>query len=711
MLSSKDLPAELQPVYRVLESFYVLNPDEQGLSHDSLVNLFFAGNVKDKQFYQGLFDTLKSVEASDYSVIELVKGLRRTKLQKDLALAAYDAAEGKEDKTQDLWQQLRTLDTQQSVEDEFEFVSTDIEELVAVRAASPSLKWRLNSLNKATGGLRKGTFGFVYARPECLAKGTEVVMADGRVKTIEQLREGMTVLGPDQKPRKILATTKGEAQLYRISYSWGDSFVVNDNHVLHLECYDGRIVNIPVIEYLKQSDKFKSDFKQVKSWLGGPDQSLACDPYILGLWLGDGHSAGPIFTNMDQSVFDSIQGYADENGLIMSLSDTPSQAKTIRLRAQIAGRGKNKFTQFLAAGGLLNNKHIPEKYLTASWKQRSELLAGLLDTDGSRGKFGYEITQVRENLAKQIVWLARSLGYHATSYPKTINEVVYHRVAIYGNVWEIPVRIEYKKFKNHGKKTKQNLRFGFTVSKESVGEYYGIYVDQDNLYVLGDFTVTHNTGKTTFLTDQFSFMAGQAEAPILHLNNEQEGDEVMFRYYQSALGWTMEQVYADLPRAKKLFNETTKENILLYDQGKIHWKQVERLLELKKPALMCIDQLDKIEGFDDDREDLRLGAIYQWTRELAKEYCPIAAVCQADGTAEGQRWLHMGMVANAKTAKQAEADWMLGIGRSNDSGYEKLRFLHLSKNKMQAQPGMDASMRHMKQEVVLEAEIGRYIDL
>jgi hypothetical protein len=45
-------------------------------------------------------------------------------------------------------------------------------------------------------------------------------------------------------------------------------------------------------------------------------------------------------------------------------------------------------------------------------------------------------------------------------------------------------------------------------------------------------------------------------------------------------------------------------------------------------------------------------------------------ICQADGTGEGQKWLTMSNVANAKTSKQAEADWILGIGKVNDPGYD-----------------------------------------
>jgi hypothetical protein len=222
------------------------------------------------------------------------------------------------------------------------------------------------------------------------------------------------------------------------------------------------------------------------------------------------------------------------------------------------------------------------------------------------------------------------------------------------------------------------------------------------------------TGKTTLLTSEVSHMAEQVkddDGPILHLNNEQEGDIVQLYYYRSVLGWSLEQILANRKKARDMFMEKTRGKILVYDRAQISKRDVEKLCERYKPSLLIYDQIDKITGFSNDREDLRLGAIYQWGRELAKTYCPSIGVCQADGTGEGQRWLTMGNVANAKTSKQAEADWILGIGKVNDPGYEKLRFMHLSKNKLLGDPDTDHSNRHGRWEVLIEPEKARYRDL
>jgi hypothetical protein len=129
------------------------------------------------------------------------------------------------------------------------------------------------------------------------------------------------------------------------------------------------------------------------------------------------------------------------------------------------------------------------------------------------------------------------------------------------------------------------------------------------------------------------------------------------------------------------------------------------------PALIIFDQIDKVKGFDNDREDLRLGSIYIWARELAKSYCPIIGVCQSDVTGENKRWLTMDNVANAKTSKQAEADWILGIGCVHDEGLEFIRYLHASKNKLSGDEDSDNNLRHGKIEVKIQPDIARYSDL
>lgn len=219
------------------------------------------------------------------------------------------------------------------------------------------------------------------------------------------------------------------------------------------------------------------------------------------------------------------------------------------------------------------------------------------------------------------------------------------------------------------------------------------------------------SGKTTFLASEASHMLTQTDRVVLWLNNEQEGEAVMLRIYQAFFGVTLAELLGNVVHFSKEFQAATNGRFKLLDSAQISKAQVEKLCKKYDPGLIIVDQIDKIKGFDADREDLRLGAIYIWARELAKQYGPVIGVCQADGTGENVRYLTMSHVANAKTSKQAEADWILGIGCIHDTGWERVRFLNISKNKLMGDSDTDPKLRHSQFSVLIEPEIARYKDL
>lgn len=228
----------------------------------------------------------------------------------------------------------------------------------------------------------------------------------------------------------------------------------------------------------------------------------------------------------------------------------------------------------------------------------------------------------------------------------------------------------------------------------------------------GDFGVIFarpETGKTTFLASEISHFATQSQHPILWFNNEEQGTKVKFRIFQAYFGKTLKDIAANIENYEKLFLEHT--NIKLYDNASIHKRKVEELCKEYKPALIVFDQLSKVKGFQNDREDLRLGQAFAWGRELAKEYCPVLAVNQADASGEGKKYLNMDNVANAKTAIQAEADLIIGIGKSHDNGFEYIRHLNICKNKLSGDEDTDPTLRHSKIDVLIQPDLARYHDL
>lgn len=220
------------------------------------------------------------------------------------------------------------------------------------------------------------------------------------------------------------------------------------------------------------------------------------------------------------------------------------------------------------------------------------------------------------------------------------------------------------------------------------------------------------SGKTTFLASEITYMAGQSDRSIIWFNNEEAGNKVKLRCYQAALGMTLPELFSDLDLNTDRYMEVTKGNIKIYDSASIHRKDVERICEQFNPGLILFDQLDKVKGWiGNERHDLVMKEKYQWARELAKEYGPTIGVCQAGGTGEGKKRLTMDDVDSSKTAKQGEADWILGIGKSNSEDEEYVRYLHLSKNKLTGDEDTDPELRHGTMSVIIQPHTARYKDI
>lgn len=218
------------------------------------------------------------------------------------------------------------------------------------------------------------------------------------------------------------------------------------------------------------------------------------------------------------------------------------------------------------------------------------------------------------------------------------------------------------------------------------------------------------SGKTTFLASEVTHMASQTDRPIIWFNNEEQSGKVLLRCYQAFHGIDNVTVQRRLPEHKESWNQKINKRIRIIKDPTISKRTVEELCRELRPALIIFDQIDKIKGFDADRNDLELKAIYVWAREIAKEFAPVIAVCQAGNSGEGKRWLTMGDVDNSKTGKQGEADWILGIGKVFDDALQDVRYLHLSKNKLLGDHDADEAMRHGKWECKIRPELARYED-
>ena len=219
------------------------------------------------------------------------------------------------------------------------------------------------------------------------------------------------------------------------------------------------------------------------------------------------------------------------------------------------------------------------------------------------------------------------------------------------------------------------------------------------------------TGKTTFLASEMTHMVSQTDGDILWFNNEEQGKKVAVRCFQALFGLTNKELFDGKENNANKYKEQVGNRIKIYDyEDSNSISRIESIIKDTNPALIIFDQIDKVRGFKSDRYDLELKKLYQWAREMAKLYAPVIAVSQAGGTGEGKVWLTMDDVDSSKTAKQGEADWILGIGKEQDNT-SNMRYLNISKNKLLGDEDTLPDLRHGNQQVMIKPNIARYEEL
>ena len=349
---------------------------------------------------------------------------------------------------------------------------------------------------------------------KCHGKGTPILMHNMTVKLVEDICVGDKVMGADGEVRTVLNLSNGFGKLYRVDQVKGDSYVINENHVLSLKpsinypsknIKAGDVVNVSLPNFLGMSKSMQGHMKGYKADLVklGEQVHDLDDAYMLGLWLADGTASKPQYTvsKLDKELEDQVKLYATKKSY--SVNICPSNDKTGCTGFDYAGG----YLKQLRDWHVLNNKHIPSTFLTATYETRLELLAGILDGDGHVSNNGFDIVLKQNQLAKDLILLVRSLGLSCSvteKFSKCEGFVgdMYTRLHIFGHTDKIPNRLSRKKCKPR-KQIKDALRSGITITQIGDGEYFGFEVDGDHLYCLGDFTVTHNSTVTSIFADSF----------------------------------------------------------------------------------------------------------------------------------------------------------------------------------------------------------------
>lgn len=241
--------------------------------------------------------------------------------------------------------------------------------------------------------------------------------------TMGELREGDEVFDGTGKP--CLVTHKSEIHhnpTYEIGFDDGSSIVADEDHRWLISVgrnWEEQVLTTKEIaEHYRMGGKKQRDIRILNNGaLKLPPVDLLIDPYVLGLWLGDGCSKGVSIScnSRDaESILNELvsRGYASYITQYKGNSDNMS---TVVVHDKYATVGQKSILRSqLESLGVWGNKHIPPQYLRSSKEQRLELLRGLMDSDGSWNvarNNQVEMSTTQEWQAFGVAELVRSMGW------------------------------------------------------------------------------------------------------------------------------------------------------------------------------------------------------------------------------------------------------------------------------------------------------------
>lgn len=245
----------------------------------------------------------------------------------------------------------------------------------------------------------------------CLSLDTPLPTPTGWT-TMGDVKAGDMLFNEEGKPCRV----KGKSPIhirkdcYRVTFDDGSQIVASDDHEWSVEQRGKRKTgNFEWFNKLVQTKDLepRKDYIYVTKPLQLDAVDLPLDPYILGLWLGNGATASTTLCHSKDDV-EEIRLRISERGY--SVGPCHHQVdKTKAPTFSIHG-----IRHILVNEGLLGRKHIPSKYLRASYEQRLALIQGLMDTDGSVSAEGQcSFTSITEEIVSGLAELLRSIGIKA----------------------------------------------------------------------------------------------------------------------------------------------------------------------------------------------------------------------------------------------------------------------------------------------------------
>ena len=437
--------------------------------------------------------------------------------------------------------------------------------------------------------LHNSSWGFLCPA-ECFDPETPIMMWSGEIKLAKNIIIGDILIDDLGNPTKVRTTCFGVKNMYDIIPD-KSNFIkhrVTDNHILTLyirqhkniilcnkkdreerynvkffnretnkiqqksfksydeaENYihsfnDDNTIDITIEDYLKLDNYTKKHLVLYKTnSIKWETKKVEMDPYLLGMWLGDGLSCGTGFAlnyKTDFELLDYWKMWAETNEALINKDERYKYKICSKKNKEAYDKGfcnrveEAPLKKYLKKYNLINNKHIPNDYIVNDKNIRLKLLAGIIDTDGHARDNGREIRicQGPKNykIIDDVHKIAISLGFSCnvkegisqwTDKKTNVKKYSsYKEIRITGNnIHEIPTLLPRKKIHKYTDKTliMRNNSFmtsPFILKETGVGNYVGWQLeDKKGRFLLDGGLVVHNTpeGASVGVVKNLSYMS------------------------------------------------------------------------------------------------------------------------------------------------------------------------------------------------------------
>lgn len=299
------------------------------------------------------------------------------------------------------------------------------------------------------------------------------------------LKEGDYVFGCDGMPTRILKTTHyTNVPMYRVTFDDGTHCDVSSGHLWTVKDRNGSWQTLETIKILEKGLYNKKFIFGKPRWsipTTIPVFYLAKDvpihPYLLGKWFKSGPE---LLINTEQMI---------ENFVRIGLGNAE----------QLRSPERREINKLLSAP--VNDRFIPDEYKFNCYRTRLYLLQGICDEEGIIiGASGVLIANKSERMARDITWLARSLGFTACFKEQEVPFVNKKNYGVYIEPNQQPFLNNKKRNKFRLGKKEDICRYIESIKPIPNADGMCITIEnQDGLYLANDFIVTHNSSLVSWL--------------------------------------------------------------------------------------------------------------------------------------------------------------------------------------------------------------------